>query len=173
MDAGHGGRDPGTKGKSRLPEKTINLRIAMRLVSLLQQMGARVIATRSDDRFVDLDERAGMAERTHADLFVSIHADANRDSSLSGATVYIGRNASSQSVDAARQIHAALESAGIACRGVRPAGYRVLIGHSRPAVLIECGYLTNRYEAQRLNSADHHANVAGAIAAGIARYFGG
>lgn len=145
----------------------------MRLVQLLRQRGARVITTRTSDRFISLDGRAATAERTHADLFVSIHADASRDPDVSGATLYIARSASSKSVRAARKIMEALGAAGIACRGMRPCGFRVLAGHSRPAVLVECGYLTNRYEARRLNNAAYQAKVASAIATGIANHFGG
>lgn len=173
VDAGHGGRDPGAQGLSRLPEKTINLGIAKRLARLLRDRGARVIMTRDNDRFIELDARAAMADRTRTDLFISIHADASSKPWVKGATIYIASNAVTASEKAAYRVVSALESAGVACRGVRRAKFRVLVGHSRPSMLIECGFLTNRTEAKLLNTAAHQEWLAEAIAEGIERYFGG
>lgn len=171
VDAGHGGKDPGARGLSSDTEKSINLNIAMRLTKVLQSRGAKVITTRSTDCFIELDDRAATADRTHADLFVSIHSDSSKKAGISGTTVFVSRQASTQSSHAARCIASALEHAGIECRGVNGAGYRVLTRHSRPAVLVECGFLTNRTDAQRLNSAGYQAKIAEAIAEGIAQYF--
>ena len=124
--------------------------MARELARLLRERGAEVVTTRDSDRFITLNGRASLAERTRADLFVSIHADAAGRAGASGATVYVARDASPQSRRAARSIEAALERAGIACRGIQRAGFRVLVGHSRPAVWIECGFLTSRGEARRL-----------------------
>lgn len=173
VDAGHGGHDPGAHGLSSNTEKQINLNIAMALARLLQTRGAKVITTRDGDHFVDLDARAATADSTHADLFVSVHSDSSKKSGISGTTVYISRSPSAQSSHAGQCIAAALEHAGIECRGVHGAGYRVLVGHSRPAVLVECGFLTNRADAQRLNSSGYQSKVAEAIAEGIAQHFAG
>ncbi len=173
VDAGHGGRDPGARGLSRAPERTINLSIATELARQLNHRGANVVLTRNTDEFIELEDRAEIADRYRADLFVSIHCDAHRDPSMAGATIYVGRGASSTSVRAAECIASALQSAGIPCRGVRDAGFKVLIAHSRPAVLIECGYLTNRTEAGRLNDPAYQARIAAAIAAGITAHFAG
>ncbi|RMF86044.1 MAG: N-acetylmuramoyl-L-alanine amidase, partial [Planctomycetota bacterium] len=74
---------------------------------------------------------------------------------------------------AAREINAALRRAGIETRGVKKAGFRVLAGHSRPAVLIECGYLTNHGDAMRLNSDAHQQRLVNAIVDGLERHFSG
>ncbi len=170
IDAGHGGKDPGARGKSALPEKTIVLSIANEVTRLLVQRGATVICTRTTDRFLELEDRAAIAERHHADIFVAIHADSARRAGASGATVYISRGASGESLQAARRIASALNSAGIEFRGISRANYRVLVAHSRPAVLVECGFLTNSSDAARLNSPAHRAHIANAIANGIANY---
>lgn len=88
LDAGHGGTDPGTIGRSGLREKDVNLDIAKRLSRLLQAEGIEVIMTRSVDRLIPLTSRAAIANRHKADLFVSIHSNANRVRSLSGFEVY-------------------------------------------------------------------------------------
>ncbi|HUU85157.1 MAG TPA: N-acetylmuramoyl-L-alanine amidase [Phycisphaerae bacterium] len=171
VDAGHGGKDPGAQGVGPQAEKTVNLDIAMTLAQLLEERGARVVTTRNTDRFISLDERAALAERYGADLFVSIHADSAQRASATGTTVYIARGASGQSVHAAESIVSALERAGIECRGVEDAGFRVLMGHSRPAVLIECGFLSNYAEARRLAIPSYQADLAAAITDGIADHF--
>jgi N-acetylmuramoyl-L-alanine amidase len=171
IDPGHGGKDPGARGMSRVPEKEIVLAVGNDVARLLSACGARVISTRTDDRFIELDTRAAIAQRSRADLFVSIHADAASRKSATGATIYIARSASRQSRQAARCIADAFARAGIQCRGIRRAGFRVLVGHSRPAVLIECGYLTNRVEARRLNSPAYLSQLASVITDGIATFF--
>jgi len=170
IDAGHGGKDPGTRGVSRLQEKTIVLLVANEVARLLQARGAYVVSTRTTDRFLELDQRAGIATRYRADLFVSVHADSAQRKAASGSTVYICRGAASRSVAAAQSIHHALASAGVECRGIQRANYRVLVAHGRPAVLVECGFLTNSGDAARLNTMAYRSKVAAAIARGIADY---
>jgi len=159
IDPGHGGRDPGARGFSSVPEKTIVLNVALELVSLLRTSGANIIMTRQDDRFIELNERA------------AIHADAFHRATADGATVLIGRTASRHSKKAARYIKAALERAGIYCRPIRPQQLRVCEAHSRPAVLVECGFLTNRLDAQNLNTSQYQFKIALAIASGITDFF--
>ncbi len=173
VDPGHGGDDPGALGRGALPEKAINLDIALKVAELLQDRGARVLMTRNGDRFISLDGRAAMADRVRADLLVSIHSDSARRSTAEGMTVYVGRGSSADSRRAAQRIAAAVQRAGLEFRGVQSAGYRVLVGHSRPAVLVECGFLTNHSEARQLSSGSYRTRVAEAIAEGVAENFGG
>ena len=89
IDAGHGGHDPGASGPGGAREKGLTLALALAVRDALLADGrVRVAMTRSDDRFLVLQERAGIARRLHADLFVSIHADAAEAGDASGATVY-------------------------------------------------------------------------------------
>ncbi|WP_226017063.1 N-acetylmuramoyl-L-alanine amidase [Novosphingobium sp. FKTRR1] len=89
IDAGHGGHDPGASGPRGEKEKALTLGLALALRDALLADGRlRVALTRSDDRFLALEERAGIASRLHADLFLSIHADAAGASDAEGATVY-------------------------------------------------------------------------------------
>jgi N-acetylmuramoyl-L-alanine amidase len=171
VDAGHGGKDPGAQGRSRLPEKTINLLIAQEVAQRLDRLGARVVTTRPDDQFVDLDRRADIAGRTRADLFISIHADAAKRESVAGATMYIARKASGASHQAAQCLQSAFRTSGIPCRGIGRANFRVLVGHPRPAVLIETGFLTNGRESWLLGTPKYRSQVADAIVLGVAKYF--
>ncbi len=88
IDAGHGGKDPGTTGRRGLREKDVNLDIAKRLAKLLREDGVEVLLTRSTDDFISLERRVAIANSFKADLFVSIHSNANRVRSLNGLEVY-------------------------------------------------------------------------------------
>ena len=88
IDPGHGGKDPGAPGRHGLNEKDIVLDIAKRLSGLLRGYGVETVLTRSSDTFISLEKRASLTENSQADLFVSIHANANRVRSLSGFEVY-------------------------------------------------------------------------------------
>ncbi|MFC3593098.1 N-acetylmuramoyl-L-alanine amidase [Novosphingobium piscinae] len=88
IDAGHGGHDPGA-GSGPVREKALTLALALALRDeLLRRGGVRVALTREDDRFLVLSERAGIARRLNADLFLSLHADSAPADTASGATLY-------------------------------------------------------------------------------------
>jgi N-acetylmuramoyl-L-alanine amidase len=89
VDAGHGGWDLGTVGKRGLLEKDLVLEIAQRLGKLLDsRLGAEVILTRNDDNYIPLDERAGIANQSQADLFISVHANYSDLPSARGVETY-------------------------------------------------------------------------------------
>lgn len=99
VDAGHGGKDPGARGRYGTREKDVVLAIARRLVRLIDaEPGMHAVMTRRGDRFLRLRERIRIARRHRADLFVSIHADAFRDRRARGASVFVlsRRGASSE-----------------------------------------------------------------------------
>ncbi|OAV71864.1 N-acetylmuramoyl-L-alanine amidase AmiA precursor [Bacteroidales bacterium Barb6] len=89
IDPGHGGKDPGALG-SIAKEKNINLAVALKVGELIAERhgDVRVIYTRRNDHFVDLDERAGIANRNKADLFISIHANALSRKDIKGTETY-------------------------------------------------------------------------------------
>jgi N-acetylmuramoyl-L-alanine amidase len=90
IDAGHGGHDPGAIGKNGLKEKTVTLDIAKRLSVLVKErLGCEVIMTRDHDVFIPLDQRPFIAKSRGADLFVSIHVNANRKRKARGIETYI------------------------------------------------------------------------------------
>jgi N-acetylmuramoyl-L-alanine amidase len=88
VDPGHGGNDPGAIGRTGLREKDVNLDIAKRIAGLLKKEGIEIIMTRSSDRFIPLGSRVDIANRVDADLFISVHANANRVRSMNGFEVY-------------------------------------------------------------------------------------
>jgi N-acetylmuramoyl-L-alanine amidase len=88
VDAGHGGKDPGAISRSGLEEKTVTLDIAKRVASLLREEGAQVEMTRSTDVFIPLEKRVDITNDESADIFVSIHANANPSRVMKGFEVY-------------------------------------------------------------------------------------
>ncbi len=91
IDAGHGGKDPGTIGHNGLKEKDVALAIALKLGGYIEEYlpDVNVVYTRKDDRFLELEERGSIANRARGDLFVSIHANAFRNPNARGSEVYI------------------------------------------------------------------------------------
>jgi len=90
IDAGHGGKDPGAIGK-RTQEKFVTMSVARKLGDLITSSmpGVKVIYTRDKDEFIELHERAAIANRNKADLFISIHCNANKNKTLRGAETYV------------------------------------------------------------------------------------
>ncbi|MFH1768468.1 MAG: N-acetylmuramoyl-L-alanine amidase [Candidatus Omnitrophota bacterium] len=88
LDPGHGGKDPGAVSKRGLKEKTVNLLIAKYLKEELTEKGFKVFLTRDDDIYLTLAQRVRFAQEKEADLFVSIHVNANRSSKIKGFEVY-------------------------------------------------------------------------------------
>jgi N-acetylmuramoyl-L-alanine amidase len=167
VDAGHGGEDPGTTAADGIYEKDVNLRVAAKVARLLEERGVAVIMTRWQDRFIELEERAAIANRHNADLFVSIHSDSAPDPSLEGFTVYVARGASPDSRQAAQTIYRSLSATGSDNHGIREQDYRVLVNTTCPAVLVELGYLSNATDARRLQDNAFQTRLAQAITDGI------
>ena len=101
LDAGHGGKDPGTTGTTGLHEKSVVLATALETKRQLQAKGYTVHMTRSGDNFIKLAQRRAVAQRVKADLFISIHANASANPASQGADVYVWGKANSEQ---ARQI---------------------------------------------------------------------
>ena len=171
IDAGHGGKDPGATSVLGFYEKHVNLAVASEVARLLSDKGVKVRMTRSGDSFIELEERAAIANRLKADLFVSIHSDSFPESSRRGYTMYVARSASSDSFRAAGAIDRAMSRTGLASHGTQTADFRVLTDTRGPAVLVEMGYLTNRREAALLKDPYFQNRLAQAIANGILDYF--
>lgn len=170
IDAGHGGSDRGGVPGQRFAEKTYTLDVARRLSSRLRSAGYRIVMTRNGDYFVPLDQRCGIANRQLSAIFVSVHFNAAPRTSANGIETYYYSGASA---GLASSIHyRVVGAARTENRGIRRRAFYV-IRHTRcPAVLVECGFLSNPGEGSRIAySSSHRQRLADAIASGIiARY---
>ena len=165
IDAGHGGYDRGGIPGQRIAEKDMTLDVAQRLKNVLSASGYRVVMTRSTDVFVPLGGRVAIANSYGNAIFVCIHFNATGRSGASGIETYFY---SRESLPLASAIHYYVTGgAPSANRGVRRRGYYVLRRTSIPAVLVECGFLTNPTEAAYAQSVSYRQKLAEEIAAGI------
>jgi len=178
IDAGHGGADPG-KVAGSTQEKNLNLAIAQKLQVYLEQGGSTVLMTRADDADLGASKKSDMysrkltASESRADIFVSIHQNSFTSSSAQGAQVFYF-NKSDNSKRLAECIQAELESF-VDQNNTRVAkandNYYVLKQTAMPAVLVECGFLSNPAEKAKLGDDYYQEQIAWGIYMGIVKYF--
>src|SRR5437899_10093888 len=165
IDAGHGGFDRGGIPGQRIPEKEMTLDVAQRLKTLLAASGYRVIMTRDSDVFVPLPTRVAIANSYGNAIFVCIHFNSAKRMGAGGIETYFY---SRESLPLASAIHYYVAGgAPSANRGVRRRGFYVLRKTGIPAVLVECGFLTNPTEGAYAESASYRQKLAEEIAAGV------
>ncbi|MCP4376047.1 MAG: N-acetylmuramoyl-L-alanine amidase [bacterium] len=163
IDAGHGGRDPGTSHNG-FQEKDIVLDVALMVAQRLRVAGVDARLTRSTDTFVELNERAALAKKVGAKLFVSLHCDSAPNRKARGFTIYAPRDRMGQTSLFASVMEKSILTTNMSSRGIRGAGFRVLARTTCPALLVEMGYLSNRYEAKVLGSKSFKRAIATAVA---------
>ena len=167
IDAGHGGHDRGGIPGQRIAEKVMTLDVAQRLSKVLSARGYRVVMTRNSDVFVSLGTRVAIANSYRNAIFVCIHFNATGRRGASGIETYFY---SRDSLPLASAIHYYVAGGAPSDnRGVRRRGYYVLRKTRIPAVLVECGFLTNPTEAAYAQSASYRQKLAEEIAAGVGR----
>ena len=165
IDAGHGGYDRGGIPGQRVSEKDMTLDVARRLKSVLAASGYRVVMTRDSDVFVPLGTRTAIANSNRNAIFVSVHFNSATRGGASGIETYFY---SRDSLALASAIHHyVVGGAPSPSRGVRRRGYFVLRRTNIPAVLVECGFLTNPTEAGYAQNASYRQKLAEEIAAGV------
>jgi N-acetylmuramoyl-L-alanine amidase len=165
IDAGHGGYDRGGIPGQRVSEKDMTLDVAQRLKKALAASGYRVVMTRDSDVFVPLGTRVAIANSYPNAIFVSIHFNSAKRSGAGGIETYFY---SRDSLPLASAIHYYVAGgAPSSNRNVRRRGYYVLRKNALPAVLVECGFLTNPSEAALALTASYRQKLAEEIAAGV------
>jgi N-acetylmuramoyl-L-alanine amidase len=165
IDAGHGGYDRGGIPGQRVSEKDMTLDVAQRLKKALAASGYRVVMTRDSDVFVPLGTRVAIANSYSNAIFVSVHFNSAKRSGASGIETYFYDR---ESLPLASAIHYYVAGgAPSSNRNVRRRGYYVLRKNRNPAVLVECGFLTNPTEAALAQSASYRQKLAEEIAAGV------
>src|SRR5881398_2513083 len=165
IDAGHGGFDRGGIPGQMVAEKEMTLDVAQRLKSLLAANGYRVVMTRDSDVFVPLPTRVAIANSYGNAIFVCIHFNSAKRMGAGGIETYFY---SRDSLPLASAIHYYVAGgAPSSNRGVRRRGFYVLRKTTIPAVLVECGFLTNPTEAAYAQTASYRQKLAEEIAAGV------
>jgi N-acetylmuramoyl-L-alanine amidase len=219
LDAGHGGKDYGALGVTKVKEKDITLGITLKLGKLLEKnvKSTKIVYTRKDDTFIELHRRGQIANEADGKLFISIHCNSLRrkPSPTRGFEVYLLRpGRTEEAVEIAERENAVIEleegyeqryqkltdenfilvtmaqsahvkaseafadaaqeelkaRTGIPNRGVRQAGFLVLVGASMPNVLVETAYLSNRDDEKFLKSEAGQNKIADALFQAIKKY---
>jgi len=180
LDAGHGGKDPGTEKRCAkcADEKDIALDVVLLIGKLISEnySNLEVVYTRKDDTFVSLDERVKLANGINADLFLSIHCNANPNTSIEGFQIHIHDHSYLKSKYFGESLENALiKKTQKASRGIfnfkdRESHLYVLQYTKMPSVLAEIGFLSHAEEEKFLNSYKGKAQIAQALLEGIDDY---
>ncbi len=190
LDPGHGGEDGGTSGKSGVTEKELNLAIAKKLRQELEKEGIQVVMTRTDDRLLydpnsdyqgkkkvqDLATRRQIAEQTENALFVSIHMNSYPDPQYKGLQTWYSENHPHSRILAAQIQQTVQSSLQTDNHRVMKPGNQVSYLLERlecPAVLVECGFLSNEAECLQLSTEAYQAELARVLCDAIQNYFSG
>jgi len=180
IDPGHGGIDGGAKSKNGTIEKNINLLIATKLKIELENSGYLVYMTREEDsqldskKVKDLNARCQMKKDTKCDVFISIHQNIFPQASCFGAQVWYASNDNSKLL--AEEIQNSLKET-VADKNKRipkaaKEQYRILRdGYEGACVLVECGFLSNHEEEEKLKSDEHQDKIVKGIINGVNKYF--
>lgn len=180
VDSGHGGSDPGKVGINGAIEKDVNLKIAIKLKSLLEKQGIKVIMTREDEngladsKVEDLKKRVSIINQEKPLLAVSIHQNSYQGESIHGAQVFYFTH-SQEGEKAAKIIQEALLEADSENTRSAKANdtYYMLKKTEVPVVIVECGFLSNQKEADLLVTEEYQQKVAEAVVNGIIKYISG
>ena len=187
LDPGHGGEDGGAVSKSGILEKDLNLAIAKRVESYLKKMGISVICTRSEDillydknadyegrkKMLDLAARLKIAKETENAVFVSIHMNSFPETQYSGLQVYYSGNDPRSSTLAnliQKRVREELQPTNSRKTKEATSSIYLLDRITSPAVLIECGFLSNAEECQKLSTEEYQDRLAEILAVAIADY---
>ncbi len=171
IDPGHGGKDPGAEGISGKWEHEYTLALSVKVFDLLRQDPEyEPYMTRTDNTFIELEDRAQMANDLDADAFISIHGNTYSDPAISGTESYYYAD---ESFPLARDVHEELvKTTGFRDRGVKQEDWMVLTKCDVPAILLEVGFLTNPGDEETLLNDARQNEIAKAIVSGIKNYFG-
>ena len=165
IDAGHGGWDRGGIPGQFGCEKTLALDVALRLQPLLEEHGVKTVMTRKYDTFIPLSKRVAIANSYPGALLVSVHFNAGFRRGAAGVEVFYHKR---HSADVARCVESKLNAmTADESRGVKQRGYYVLKHTRNPAILVECGFLTNPQEAALCRYPAYRQKLAEAIASAI------
>ncbi|KJS84966.1 MAG: hypothetical protein JM58_09345 [Peptococcaceae bacterium BICA1-8] len=189
IDPGHGGIFPGKVGSNGLVEKDINLEISKKLATIFSDSGAMVIMTRNEDSDLvapdsngsfltkqrsDLENRVKLAHDYQADLFISIHSNSTPSQIWAGAqTFYNSEHKESETLGKAIQEEIIKQLKNTKRQALVRKETYLFDKLEIPAVIIECGFLSNPKEAELLSQQEYQHRMAFAIYSGIVKYLSG
>ena len=187
IDAGHGEPDGGCVGNLGSIEQKINLSVAKKVAEVLEAKNIKTILTRSDSlglwteksktirekKIEDMKKRVEIMKRSGADLFISIHMNSYPTKAASGLRVFYDRNHTEISALAENIQTRMSDVTGAVMSGVKPADRTLFLlkDTPMPAILIECGFLSNPSEEKKLMDSEYRSRLAWAIADAIEKHY--
>lgn len=188
LDAGHGGFDGGAVANDGTVEKDINLKICLKLASLLKSSGYNVILTRESDVSTDDVETDKIPSRKKSDLrnrlklmkdfpdsvFISIHLNKFTTASANGAQIFYSEKTEESKVlaeDIRKSIVGMLQKDNTRVNKKSTSSTYILHNATVPAVLVECGFLSNSQELEKLKNSEYQSQMAFSVFCGITEYF--
>lgn len=169
IDAGHGGDDPGALGNG-LKEKDLTLKIALKVQRILQSKGIEVVMSRTTDKFLELREISSLANSSGADAFASIHINSATTTAAYGIETYYYPNRMDSKPLADSVQKQLISSTGAYDRRVKTADFHVVRETKMPSILAECGFISNKSEAIKMNTSTYQELLANGISNGITNY---
>ena len=185
-DAGHGTPDGGAVGINGTLEKDVNLAITLKLQEILEGQGINVVLTRDTDsglhdnsgsihdmKVMDMNKRLDIMKNSNADLFVSIHMNSFSDSSVNGLHIFYDIKHEEIKPLAEEIMNELSHITQASSHETKPASKTLYLMKNAPlpAILIECGFLSNSEEEQKLNDEEYQSKIAWAIAKSIKNYY--
>lgn len=173
IDAGHGGHDPGKVGVNDALEKDINLQIAEKVKKYLEKNEIEVVMTREDDvmedtKLEDMKKRVALINKTKPVITVSIHQNSYSDPNVKGAQVFFftGSEVSKEAASLMQEELRKIDSENI--RQIKGNNEFYMLKKTEvPTIIVECGFLSNPGEAEKLVSEEYQEQMAQAICSGI------
>ena len=180
LDPGHGGIDAGKTGVHGTEEKEVNLKIALKIKEILKKEAIEVVMTRdtderlADSQVEDLKERVSVMNQAEPVIAVSIHQNSYHEESVKGAQVFY-HSQSREGEKAAGVIQEQLNELQTDNTKKTKSNdtYYILKNTEVPVVIVECGFLSNYEEAEKLSDNVHQEKIAAAVAGGIMSYMSG
>ena len=187
IDAGHGGMDGGTSSQNGTVEKDINLSIAKKLKESLKKSGYEVVMTREEDTGSysksgtirsnyneDLKSRCDLKKSSNCDMLISVHLNYFSQSKYYGAQVWYSDYKDSVTLASIIQKNFRVDLDSNNKRIQKPAknAYKLLrVNDNMPSVIVECGFLSNNEEEQKLKSDEHQGKIAESISKSVGEFF--
>lgn len=179
IDAGHGGKDTGTRSEAyNYEEKKLTLSTARMLADYLKEMGYRTILTRNEDAYVSLEERAEIANSSNCTLFVSVHFNHCPTVNVEGIEIFYFKEEKSDRSLRSKKLGDTILSqliyhTGAEARGVKKGKFAVIRQTKMPAVLVEAGFLSHPKEREKIKDPLYRRFIAKGIARGIDNFLNG